>query len=159
MIVSVLSAAALVAMQPAEAAAENEDAAVLDSLAWMEGCWSGPGFEGEMSECWMRTASGELVGAFQYSAHGELQFSEMLMIGTAGGRFGYHVKHFNRDFTGWETQNEQVTFPFEAADGGRMEFGGLVLERDGDDAFRAYLDMRGSDGTVRTVEFHFQRDR
>lgn len=144
---------------PALAEEPIEPAAVYEALGWLEGCWRGPGFDGEMSECWMRTASGELVGAFQYSAGGELQFSEMLMIGTAGGAFGYHVKHFNRDFTGWEENGEQVSFPFRALDGDRVVFGGLVLEPDGPDAMLAHLDMRRSDGSVRTVDFRFTRMR
>lgn len=146
----------LAATQPAE---EVDTGAVFEALDWLEGCWAGPGFDGEMSECWMRTASGELVGAFQYSADGALQFSEMLMIGTAGDAFGYHVKHFNRDFSGWEENGEQVTFEFQALEGDRVVFSGLVLEPDGADAMRAYLDMRSAEGVVSTVEFHFQRVR
>lgn len=142
--------------QPAEAGPSDAD--VLEQLAWMEGCWQADGFAGEMSECWMRTQSGELVGAFQYSAQGALQFTEMLMIGTnAEGEFGYHVKHFNRDFTGWETQNEQITFDYRQVSETRIEFGGLVLEFDGPDAFTALLDMRQRDGSLTTEVFAFSR--
>lgn len=140
---------------PSKASEPDE---VLAALGWLEGCWAGPGFAGEMSECWMRTASGELVGAFQYSADGALQFSEMLMIGhNPDGAFGYHVKHFNRDFTGWEENGEQVSFAFLALDGDRVIFSGLVLERDGETGLKAFLDMRRSDGRVETVPFHFHR--
>ncbi|WP_323761857.1 DUF6265 family protein [Maricaulis sp.] len=143
-------------VQPAEA--RPADADVLEQLAWMEGCWQADGFAGEMSECWMRTQSGELVGAFQYSAEGALQFTEMLMIGTnAEGEFGYQVKHFNRDFTGWETQTEQITFHFEQISETRIEFRGLVLEFDGPDAFTARLDMRQRDGSLTTEVFEFSR--
>lgn len=142
------------------AAGDTDTDAVFAALDWLEGCWAGPGFDGEMSECWMRTASGELVGAFQYSADGALQFSEMLMIGhNPHGDFGYHVKHFNRDFTGWEENGEQVTFEFLALEGRRVVFSGLVLEPDGEDAMRAFLDMRSDEGVVNTVEFHFERVR
>ncbi|WP_297732496.1 DUF6265 family protein [uncultured Maricaulis sp.] len=143
-------------VQPAEADPDN--AGILEQLAWMEGCWQADGFAGEMSECWMRTQSGELVGAFQYSAQGALQFTEMLMIGTnSEGEFGYHVKHFNRDFSGWETQNEQLTFDFRQISEARIEFGGLVLEFEGPDAFTARLDMRQQDGSLRTEVFEFSR--
>jgi len=154
-------AIALSGLLAATPAAEEVDTdAVFEALDWLEGCWAGPGFDGEMSECWMRTASGELVGAFQYSADGALQFSEMLMIGhNPHGEFGYQVKHFNRDFTGWEENGEQITFEFQALEGDRVVFSGLVLEPDGVDAMRAYLDMRSAEGVVNTVEFHFQRVR
>jgi Domain of unknown function (DUF6265) len=143
-------------VQSVEAGPSDMD--VLEQLTWMEGCWRADGFDGEMSECWMRAQSGELVGAFQYSAQGALQFTEMLMIGTnAEGEFGYQVKHFNRDFTGWETQTEQITFHFEQISEIRIEFRGLVLEFGGPDAFTARLDMRQSDGSLTTEVFEFSR--
>ncbi len=143
-------------VQPAEAALP--DAGVLERLAWMEGCWQAEGFDGEMSECWMRAQGGELVGAFQYSANGALQFTEMLMIGTnAEGEFGYHVKHFNRDFTGWETRNEQLSFDYRQISETRIEFRGLVLEFGGPDAFTARLDLRQPDGSLTTEVFEFSR--
>ncbi|OLF81234.1 hypothetical protein AWH62_00740 [Maricaulis sp. W15] len=146
------------ALMVQSAEAEPVDAGILEQLAWMEGCWRADGFAGEMSECWMRTQSGELVGAFQYSAQGTLQFTEMLMIGTnAEGEFGYHVKHFNRDFTGWESQNEQVTFDYRQISETRIEFRGLVLEFDGPHAFTARLDMRQRDGSLTTEVFEFSR--
>ena len=162
--VMIMAGAAMAAQQVDEADTPSlpDAQAQTDALAaldWLEGCWAGPGFDGVMSECWMPAASGELVGAFQYSAHGELQFSEMLMIGMADGRFGYHVKHFNRDFTGWEDRDEQVTFSFQDIDETGVRFGGLNLERDGDNTFHAHLDMRGSDDIVRTITLTFQRVR
>ena len=138
---------------------ETDTAAVYAALDWLEGCWAGPGFDGEMSECWMRSASGELVGAFQYSEDGALQFSEMLMIGTADDAFGYHVKHFNRDFTGWETDGHPVTFRFQALEETRIVFDGLVLEPVGEDGMRVLLDLGAPDGSVRTVEINLQRVR
>ena len=137
--------------------AETEHAAALEALDWLQGCWEGEGMGGTTSECWSRAASGELVGAFQYSRDGVLQFSEMVMIGEAGGVFGYHVKHFNRDFTGWEEPDEQVSFAFVSADESGAEFSGLVLERDSETAFTARLRMRDAEGEVEVVPFTFHR--
>lgn len=42
------------------------------ALAWREGCWSGEGLGGQISECWMSSPDGRMIGAFQMVSDGEL---------------------------------------------------------------------------------------
>lgn len=134
-----------------------DDHADFRALAWLEGCWAGEGLGGEVSECWMSTWEGRMLGAFQMVSGGELQFSEMLMLGEAGGVSGYHVKHFNADFTGWEARDEQVSFPLVALGENRADFEGLSYVLDTDGMLTVSLAMRQADGSSATVEFHMRR--
>lgn len=124
---------------------------------WLEGCWTGSGLGGEITECWMSSPDGRMVGAFQHVADGALNFSEILMIGEVDGIQGYHVKHFNADFTGWEARDEAVSFAFVEAQARRVVFEGLVYELTGEGQLRIALDMHTGDGGVRTVIFHLER--
>lgn len=126
-------------------------------LSWLEGCWSGSGLGGAVSECWMSVPDGRMIGAFQFVNEGELGFSEMLMIGEVEGVSGYHVKHFNPDFTGWEARDEQVSFPLVSVETGRAVFEGLIYERVGETGLRVHLDMQTTQGATRTVVFDMNR--
>jgi hypothetical protein len=127
------------------------------SISWLQGCWTGEAFGGEVTECWMVASQDLLVGSFMLVQEGELQFTEHLVIGEADGTRGYHVKHFSPDLVGWEGQDEMVTFPFVRRSENRVEWGGLVYEYDGNREITVYLDMRGRDGSVETMVFSMTR--
>jgi hypothetical protein len=153
-ILTLLAVFALASAAPiASASADDGEAVDFSALSWLEGCWSGEGLGGEVSECWMSTPDGRMTGAFQMVSGGELQFSEMLMLGEAGGVIGYHVKHFNADFTGWEERTEQVSFPHVSLSEDRAEFEGLIYALGEDGTLTVQLDMHTSDGGVSVVEF------
>jgi hypothetical protein len=143
------------AQEMGEADGAAADAGV--ALDWLEGCWTGEGLGGQVTECWMSVPDGTMIGAFQHVADGRLNFSEILMIGKVGGVQGYHVKHFNPDFTGWEARDEAVSLPQESVEAGRAEFNGLVYELTGEGQLRIALDMHTGDGGVRTVVFELER--
>ncbi|MHA6287608.1 DUF6265 family protein [Maricaulis sp. CAU 1757] len=143
------------AMQTAEPApARTPD---LSAAAWLAGCWHSEGFGGTISECWTPTADGQLVGAFQLSRGGALDMSELMLIGTAGGQAGYHVKHFSADMVPWEAPEERVTFAFVSASPEQIVFDGLVLEPRGPDAYRITLRVRTPEGGTRDTLLHFER--
>jgi hypothetical protein len=137
--------------------AQDGEATDFSAAAWLEGCWSGEGLGGEVSECWMSTPDGRMTGAFQMVSGGELQFSEMLMLGEAGGIVGYHVKHFSADFGGWEASDEQVSFQLIELGARTAAFEGLVYQLDADGVLTVSLDMHQSDGGVSVVEFSLRR--
>lgn len=138
-------------------AAIAEDEVDFRALAWLEGCWEGEGLGGQVSECWMSTGDGRMTGAFQMVSDGELQFSEMLMLGEVDGVAGYHVKHFDPDFTGWEEKDDQVSFAFIQARGTRAEFDGLTYELDADGVLTVSLRFAQGDGTTSIARFHMRR--
>lgn len=143
------------AQEMGEADGAAADAGV--ALDWLEGCWSGEGLGGQVSECWMSVPDGTMIGAFQLVSDDQLNFSEILMIGEVDGVQGYHVKHFNPDFTGWEARDEAVSFPQLSIEAGRAEFNGLVYELIGEGQLRIALDMHTGDGGIRTVVFELER--
>ena len=126
-------------------------------LGWLPGCWTGRGLGGEVSECWMPTPDGRLVGVFQYVQDHELVFSEILMMGEAGGIDGYHVKHFNSDMTGWEAQDEFVSFPLVEINADEAVFEGLVYRHQEPDHFIVELDIADASGEVATTRFSLYR--
>lgn len=79
------------------------------------------------------------------------------MLGEAGGVSGYHVKHFNADFSGWEERDEQVSFALVALGENRADFEGLAYVLGTDGVLTVQLDMGRADGSVSTVEFRLRR--
>lgn len=134
-----------------------DDHADFRALAWLEGCWAGEGLGGEVSECWMSSPDGRMTGVFQIVSDGELQFTEILMLGEVDGVSGYHVKHFDADFTGWEERDEEVSFAFISARGTRAEFEGLTYDLGPEGVLLVTLMIGQADGSTARAEFRLRR--
>lgn len=120
-------------------AVRADDHADFRMLAWLEGCWSGEGLGGVITECWMSSPDGNMVGTFQIVEDGQLQFFEALLLGEVDGVAGYHVKHYDADFGPWEAADEVVSFAFVSSRGTQAEFEGLTYDMDSDGVLHVEL--------------------
>ena len=139
----------------------DDDAAryTLDIQAadWLVGTWRGEGFGGTVDEVWLPAAHGQMIGTFRHYQEDEPGFSEIMSLGDVDGQTLLRVKHFNPDFTGWETQNESVDFRFVSADFRTLHFRGLTLMSPAPDRLEIYIAMRGSDGVLREEVLSYRR--
>lgn len=148
-----LIAALLLMTQPVEAPPPVEAA------AWLEGCWAGEGFGSLVTECWMSAPSGTMTGMFQMlDETGEQQFSEIFVLSQYESGRELRLRHFNRDMTGWEAQDDWVSFPLIEQGEDFLRFEGLEYRLTEAGNLQVALAVGGEAG-VRTEHLMFERVR
>ncbi|WP_310467530.1 DUF6265 family protein [Sphingomonas sp.] len=144
---------------PASAVAANTapaPAAKIADAAWLAGRWVGQGLGGEIEENWSPAADGQMVGHFQLTSGGKVKFYELEVIDEQPAGLRMRVKHFNRDFTGWEEKGGWHSFEPVSATPGVLKFRGLTLTREGADAMTIGI-MLKEDGKVREETLRLRR--
>lgn len=131
-------------------------AATLADAAWLVGLWEGEGLGGRVQEVWTPPAADRMSGAFTSLHEGGVRFQELLALVEVDGSLELWVRHFDPDFSAWEEKEDFVRFRLVRAEPGVLRFGGLTLERLGDDGWRAYLALR-SGGALREELFEYRR--
>ena len=132
-------------------------AADFSKLGWLEGCWQGEGLGGEISECWVSSADGYYTGIFQLQHGGELSFTEIVALADFDGQPAMRVRHFNPDFTQWDSdKNSWISFPLIAIGDNKILFKGLEY-RLKEGHLHISLDMKRGDGSVATQRFTLSR--
>jgi hypothetical protein len=122
----------------------------IEDFAFLTGYWTGTGLGGEVEEIWMPPVDGRMFGIFKLSGEGELVFSEYMEIVEENGEFLLRLKHFNPDFSGWETQNEHIEFKLESVATNSARFKGLRYEVNESAQLHIHVTLHYDDG--RAVE-------
>lgn len=125
-------------------------------FAWLAGQWRGEGLGGTCEEIWSPPLAGTMVGTFRLVKNGEVVFYELMVLG-ADAKGGYlKVKHFSKDFVGWEEKAVAVRFDLESVRRDRAVFKGLTLERR-KEKLDVRVRMRSQDGSTHWEPFAFRR--
>jgi hypothetical protein len=112
----------------------------IDELAWLAGHWRGEGLGGQSEEFISPPLNGQVIGMFrQTKADGSLLFYEFYQFAEEQGSVMLRIKHFNPDFTGWESKDASVEFPLVAVEQNAVYFDGLTFARTGDVLHAAVL--------------------
>ncbi len=132
---------------------ENSTQSDLARASWLAGHWQGDGFGGTSEEVWSKPVNGVMMGMFRlHDAEGELVFYEFMTI----DHEGLKLKHFNPDMTGWETEDEHLTFKFLEVTAKSLAFKGLEFKLTSDTTMEVHLDMH-HEGKTRTEVFSMRR--
>lgn len=118
-------------------AAERKPAEIAD-LAWLQGYWVGEGLGGQTEELWMPPMADRMYGTFTLVREGEIVFTEAMLLIEEEGSLTLRVKHFDKEFVGWEEKDGFVSFPLVRAGENEAYFNGLTIRREGDD-MKIYL--------------------
>lgn len=129
----------------------------LSEATWLVGTWRGEGFGGTVEEVWLPAAHDQMIGTFRHFRDDDAGFSEIMALGAVDGQTLLRVKHFNPDFTGWETKDESVDFRFVESDLRTLRFRGLTLTSPSPDRLNIYIAMRGGDGQLREELLSYRR--
>ena len=129
----------------------------IDDFAFLTGFWVGDGFGGVSEEMWMPPSGDRMFGIFKQSNDGALQFTEFIEIVEESGGWILRLKHFNPDFSGWETKDDHVTFALRSVADNKAVFAGLSYELVEKDRLRIELRLRQDDGSVNTAVFNLNR--
>ena len=128
----------------------------IDDFAWMAGHWQGEVMGGTFEETWNPPLGNSMIGMFKLVKDGEIAFTELVMISEVEGEFTMRVKHFDRNFVGWETKDKFVEFPLVSVSDAVAEFRGLKVERVGADQLQTTVLIQEGDA-VEAVTFAASR--
>ncbi|MEG3170705.1 DUF6265 family protein [Sphingomonas sp. ZB1N12] len=133
-------------------------AASIDSLAWLEGSWHGPGLGGDATEVYAAPEAGQITGHFTQTQKGEVAFYELIQIVPVGRSLAYRLRHFNADLTGWEDKTgKPESFPLVAMEKDAVHFDGLTMRRLGPNRIDVWVRIDGK--APREVLFSYTRTR
>jgi hypothetical protein len=131
--------------------------AKIDAMAWLAGYWEGEGLGGTMEDIWMPPRDGVILGAFRLVQPGGKGFYELFAIEEFEGSLRFVVKHFHRNWVGWEEKDVALRMPLQRISDNEASFGGVVFRRESADALAVDLTMRMRDGTSKTEVLRFRR--
>ena len=151
-IIACVAVAGFAAAQPA-----SPPMAKIDQMAWLAGYWEGEGLGGTMEDIWMPPRDGVILGAFRLVQPGGKGFYELFAIEEFDGSLRFVVKHFHRNWVGWEEKDVALKMPLQRISESEASFGGVVFRREAPDALTVDLTMRMRDGTTRTEVLRFRR--
>ncbi len=150
--ISILALAALPASSLAAVPDETRSAvpgvaspnANIDSLAWLEGSWRGPGLGGDAIEVYSAPEAGQITGHFTQTQEGKVAFYELIQIVPVGKSLAYRLRHFNADLTGWEDKTRKPeSFALVAIEKDAIHFDGLTMRRLGPNRIDVWVRIDG----------------
>ena len=155
--IATLLSCALTAFAQAPAPSPPSPPAKIESMAWLAGYWVGEGLGGQMEDIWMPPRDGVILGAFRLTKPDAKGFYELFAVEEFEGSLRFVVKHFNRDWVGWEEKDQALRMPLRRIGENEFSFGGVGFRREGADGLVVDLTMRMKDGTTRTEALRFRR--
>ncbi|MGE3839850.1 MAG: DUF6265 family protein [Hyphomonadaceae bacterium] len=138
------------------ASAQEAQQAQIEDISWLVGRWTGEGLGGQMEEVWSPASDGQMVGHFSLTINGRLYVYEIMLMDEFGGGLRQRVKHFDREFVGWEDKDAWHAFDFRAIGPGTLLLDGLEYRLDGD-ALNVSLSLVQEGGSVATETFQLRR--
>lgn len=120
-------------------AGESSPMASLESAKWITGSWTGEGLGGYCEEVWSPIKAASMFGVFRKFKENELVFSEFMEIVESDGSILLRLKHFGKDFVGWEEKDESVVFKLVQATDDALYFDGLTYRKIGDHEMEVYV--------------------
>lgn len=132
--------------------------ATIADVAWLQGYWAGEGLGGAIEDVWLPPKAGVLLGAFRLiKSDGSPGFYEIFAIEEFEGSLRFVVKHFHPDWVGWEEKDKAFRAKLTRISATELVFGGITFTRQGDDALRIDLTIRGKDGMSRKEVLNYKR--
>ena len=141
----------------APAAAPERPAAKVEAFAWLAGYWEGEGMGGKIEDIWMPPRDGVILGAFRLTKPDGKGFYELFAIEEHEGSLRFVVKHFHRNWVGWEEKDVALKMPLVSISENAASFGGVGFRREGADQLVVDLRMKMKDGATRAEVLKFRR--
>lgn len=128
--------------------------ATLDQIAWIAGHWRGTAFGGTTEEVWTPPMGKSMMGSFKLVQGEEVAFYELCSISEENGTLLLRIKHFSRDFKGWEEKDDSEEFRLIKITDTRAYFDGLTFEKTGPDQLTIYV-IIDHEGETEEVPFPY----
>ncbi len=126
-------------------------------LAWIAGHWRGEALGGVAEEIWSEPRAGAMMGMFRLVKGDSVAFYEIMTLSEEAGSGVLRLRHFHPDLRGWEERDDVRVFRLVRVTPEEVAFEGMTFRREGPDALRVFLAVRGKDGSLREEEFVYRR--
>jgi Domain of unknown function (DUF6265) len=141
-VLAVLVVASPVLAAPQEA---SKSAATLSDLAWISGQWLSAGPD-RSEEVWSPPSGDSMIGMWRLVAGGSTRVYELLAITREAEGPVYWLRHFDRQFVGWEEKDAPIRLVLM-----RSATGEAVFEGPGSDGVMVRLTYRQPSPDTLTV--------
>jgi len=129
----------------------------LEDIAWISGHWRGTALNGTIEEIWSPALGGSMMGSFKMVHSDAVTFYELMHIQAKEESLLLQIKHFNKDFTGWEKQHESEDFQLVKIDKNHIYFDGLTFEKIAENQLNIYVIVRENGQQEKELKFSYTR--
>ncbi|MFW9933278.1 MAG: DUF6265 family protein [Candidatus Thorarchaeota archaeon] len=91
-------------------------------LALFIGCWEGTSGDDLIEEHWMSAAYGNMTGMFRWMKNGDVFIYELMALVEKNKEVLLYLRHFDKDFIGWEEKSTPMIFHLTEANGTKAVF-------------------------------------
>ena len=123
----------------------------------ISGHWRGEAFGGITEEIWSPPFGESMMFVFKLTLGDSVLFYESGAIMEEDESLILKLKHFNRDFTGWEEKNETVDFRLVKVETNKLYFEGFTFEKINIDEINIYVDIEDKEGNISETKFNYRR--
>lgn len=132
--------------------------ATIEQFSFIAGSWEGTGLGGQTSEIWSVPSAGTMMGSFKMSQDGEIVFYEFCLLREVNETVLLQIKHFSKDFIGWEEKEQAIDFPLVKVIENKAFFDGLTFEKINDNELHIYVVLDDGD-EASEEQFIFHRTK
>ncbi len=131
---------------------------LIDKLSWLSGGWKGEKWGGTIEEYWSEPEDGNMIGMFRFIRDGRIQFTELMYIQEKDQTLLFRLKHFDKDFKGWEDKDNPIDFPLIEMKDNDTIFDGLTYQLMPDRKLKATLFIKDDKtGEEKKEEFIYSK--
>lgn len=131
--------------------------ASLEDVSWIQGHWRGEAFGGIAEEIWSPPLGDSMMCAFKLVSDNKVQFYELCVIREINGTLLLQLKHFHRDFKGWEKKDETVDFKLVNLEPEKVFFDKFTFEKVNKNEMNMYVVIKNEKGVEEEVKFNYKR--
>lgn len=113
--------------------------ATLDDIKWLQGVWKGKDGNIYSEENWSAPGGKTMHFSFKMWNENEVIFYEIGHVVEKDKSLELQIKHFDKEFKGWEKQNESENFRLVKIDKNRIYFDKITYEKISDTAINVYV--------------------
>lgn len=94
----------------------------IQDLALFIGCWEGTSGDDLIEEHWTSAAYGNMTGMFRWMKNGEVYIYELMALIEKKNEMILYLRHFDKDFKGWEEKEIPLVFQLTETNGTKAVF-------------------------------------
>lgn len=113
--------------------------ATLSEVSWNSGHWKGEAFGGVTEKIWGPPSGKSMLFSFKSVIDGDLVFYEVGGIREMSQSLTFQLKHFGKNFKGWEEKEETNDTSLIKIEGNRAYFDKFTFEKVNDNELNSYV--------------------
>ncbi|MGE5805495.1 MAG: DUF6265 family protein [Ignavibacteria bacterium] len=105
---------------------------LISKISWLAGSYRGEKWESISEEHWSLPIGDNMIGMFRLIKEDKIVFTELVYIIEENNTLTLRLKHFSKEFIGWEEKDKTVDFPLVRIGDKEVIFEGLTYKKSDD---------------------------